>query len=287
MLQKYNSRLANSIIWNLFLLTAGAFLMTACIQCLAAPHDFLAGGIMGLSLLTAYLFPSLPPLVLYGLYCMPIYLIGWFFVGRRFLLYTIYGTFMVTFFSFFINFQIPVENDLYAAIAGGVLHGAGCGMMLRSLGSSGGTDIIAILLKRRWNFPVGQFNFIFNAVIFICAGFRLPLDSIIASIIMIFISSNTLEYVVSMFNHRKLVIIISSCGEEIAEAILVSERYGVTMLRGKGCYSGTDREIMLTVTTNVALKRLETLVFAIDPKAIFIVENTFYVNGGQFSQSSG
>lgn len=284
MLQKYNSTLANSIIWNLFLLTVGAFLMTVCIQCIAAPHDFLAGGIMGVSLLITYIWPGIPPLVLYGLFCLPIYLVGWFFVGRKFLLYTVYGTAMVTFLSFFVNFQIPIENEIYAAITGGVLHGAGCGMMLRSLGSSGGTDIIAILLKQRWNFPIGQFNFIFNAVIFLCGASRLPFDLIVASMIMIFISSNTLEYVMGMFNRRKLVLIISSRGEEVAEAILVSEKYGVTMIRGKGCYSGTDREIMLTVTNNVALKRLETLVFCIDPQALFIVENTFYVSGGQFSR---
>ncbi len=63
----------------------------------------------------------------------------------------------------------------------------------------------------------------------------------------------------------------------------MSERFGVTVMRGKGAYSGTDREILLTVTNNVALKRLENLVDSIDPNALFIVDNAFYVSGGQFS----
>ena len=88
------------------------------------------------------------------------------------------------------------------------------------------------------------------------------------------------------FNRRKLVFIISDHGEEISEAILVTERFGATMLRGKGAYSGSDREILLTVTNNIALKRLENLVFSIDRNAIFIVENTFYVSGGQFARRS-
>ena len=69
---------------------------------------------------------------------------------------------------------------------------------------------------------------------------------------MMFISANTLEYVVGLFNHRKLVMIISEKGEEVSEAILASERFGVTLIRGKGAYSGGDREILLTVTNNVA-----------------------------------
>ncbi len=268
MLQKYNRKLANSIPWNLLLLTVGATLMTICVQCVAAPHDFLAGGIMGLSLLLTYIWHGMPPLVLYAALCVPVYIAGWFLVGRRFLLYTIYGTFITV------------------AIVGGVLHGAGCGMMLRTLGSSGGTDIIAILLKQRWNIPIGQFNFLFNAALFLCGAFRLSLDMIVASMIMVFISSHTLEYVLGMFNRRKLVLIISDRGEEIGEAILASEKFGVTLLRGKGAYSGTDREILLTVTNNVALRRLETLVCSIDPNALFVVENTFYVSGGQFARQN-
>ena len=260
--------------------------MTICVQCVAAPHDFLAGGIMGLSLLLTYIWHGMPPLVLYAALCVPVYIAGWFLVGRRFLLYTIYGTFITVAMSYFINFEIPIENEIYAAIVGGVLHGAGCGMMLRTLGSSGGTDIIAILLKQRWNIPIGQFNFLFNAALFLCGAFRLSLDMIVASMIMVFISSHTLEYVLGMFNRRKLVLIISDRGEEIGEAILASEKFGVTLLRGKGAYSGTDREILLTVTNNVALRRLETLVCSIDPNALFVVENTFYVSGGQFARQN-
>ena len=95
--------------------------------------------------------------------------------------------------------------------------------------------------------------------------------------------SNLASMGIYIFNRRKLVFIISDHGEEISEAILVSERFGVTVMRGKGAYSGTDREILLTVTNNVALKRLENLVDSIDPNALFIVDNAFYVSGGQFS----
>ncbi|WP_297047933.1 YitT family protein [uncultured Desulfovibrio sp.] len=284
MLTTYNRKRTESVWWNLLWLTVGAFLMTVCVQGVAAPHNFLAGGVMGVALLLTYWAHGLPPLVWYLALCLPIYVIGWFLLGRRFLLYTFYGTVAMNVFGQFLQFELSFTNDVYAALVGGVLNGAASGIMLRTLGSSGGTDVFAILLKERWNIPIGQFNFLFNATLFLIGAFRLPADLIVASILMMFVASQTLEYVLGMFNRRKLVLVISSRGEEIGEAILASERYGATMIRAKGAYSGTDREILLTVTNNVALKRLENLVYTIDPHALFIVENTFYVSGGQFAR---
>lgn len=285
-LQSYNKALAESVVWNLLWLTLGSVLMAICIQSVAAPHGFLSGGVMGVGLLVNYWTGTLTPLVWYSLLCVPVYALGWFCVGKRFLLYTAYGTLCTTLFSFFITFEIPITNEVYATVVGGVLHGAACGIMLRTLGSSGGTDVVAVLLKERWNVPIGQFNFLFNSLLFLTAASHMALDLIVASMLMMFISASTLEYVLGLFNRRKLVMIISDHGEEISEAILVTERFGATLVRGKGAYSGSDREILLTVTNNVALKRLENLVFSIDPRALFIVENTFYVSGGQFARRS-
>ena len=285
-LHSYNKALAESVVWNLLWLTLGSVLMAICIQSVAAPHGFLSGGVMGVALLVGYWSDTLTPLVWYSVLCVPVYVLGWFWVGKRFLLYTAYGTLCTTLCSFLITFTIPIESEVYATVVGGVLHGAACGIMLRTMGSSGGTDVVAVLLKERWSVPIGQFNFMFNCLLFLTAASRMPLDQIVASMLMMFISANTLEYVLGLFNRRKLVMIISDHGEEISEAILVTERFGATLVRGKGAYSGSDREILLTVTNNVALKRLENLVFSIDPRALFIVENTFYVSGGQFTRSS-
>ena len=285
-LHSYNKALAESVVWNLLWLTLGSVLMAICIESVAAPHGFLSGGVMGVALLVGYWSDTLTPLVWYSVLCVPVYVLGWFCVGKRFLLYTAYGTLCTTLCSFLITFTIPIESEVYATVVGGVLHGAACGIMLRTMGSSGGTDVVAVLLKERWNVPIGQFNFMFNCLLFLTAASRMRLDLIVASMLMMFISASTLEYVLGLFNRRKLVMIISDHGEEISEAILVTERFGATLVRGKGAYSGSDREILLTVTNNVALKRLENLVFSIDPRALFIVENTFYVSGGQFARRS-
>ncbi len=280
----YNPKLAESVWWNLFLLTIGSGFYALGIQSVALPHNFVAGGVMGISMLGWYFTDFLTVPVWYFAISIPVFIFGWFFVGRIFLLYSLYATICTTLWGSVFTFTIPVENQFYAAIFASALTGTGSGIMLRSFGSSGGTDIIAIAVRERWNMPVGTFSFLFNLVVFSVAAFRMDLDIVIASTIMLFINSNVSEYMLRIFNQRKTVFIISEHGEQICEAINLLRQYGVTLIRGKGAYSGNNKEILITVTSNVYLKQLENVVFSIDEKAIFIVENTFYVSGGQFAR---
>ena len=121
-LQSYNKALAESVVWNLLWLTLGAVLMAICIQSVAAPHGFLSGGIMGVGLLVNYWTGTLTPLVWYAMLCVPVYVLGWFCVGKRFLLYTAYGTLCTTLFSFFITFNIPITNEIYATVVLSLIH---------------------------------------------------------------------------------------------------------------------------------------------------------------------
>ncbi len=280
----YNRQLAESVWWNLFLLTVGGAFVAVGIQAVAVPHHFVSSGIMGIAMITWYLTDFLTVPYLYALLSAPLFIIGWFFVGRQFFFYSLYGAAIIAVWGSLIHFTIPVQNDLLAAVLAGVCVGTGGGIMLRSFGSSGGVDIIAIILRERYNISVGAFSFCFNFLVFASAAMQFSLDLVIISCIMLFINMNILESVLKLFNQRKMVIIISKQGEEICEAINLMSRFGVTFLRGKGGYSGSNREILLTVTNNIYLKELESIVFSIDAHALFVVENTFYVSGGQFSR---
>lgn len=282
---RVNTKLAESVLWNLFLLTAGSFFYAAGAQCLAAKHGFLTGGVYGTALLTWYITKLLDPPAWYVLLNIPVLALAWFSVGRHFLLYTMYGVLATSLFGGMINsYAIPIQNEFYAAVAGGVLCGAGSGIILRSMGSGGGLDVVAIMLRERWNIAIGRFSFCFNVLLFGVGAFFIALDTVVVSIMFVFINAAVLEQVMGLFNQRKTVFIISENGEAICEAIVQLERFGATLIRGKGGFLGTDREIILTVTNNIALKRLEHLVFSLDEHALFIVENTFYVSGGQFAR---
>jgi uncharacterized membrane-anchored protein YitT (DUF2179 family) len=278
-------RLSASILWNLLLLTLGAFFYAAGAQCIVAKQGFLTGGVYGTGLLIWYATQVLDPPTWYFLLNIPLFALAWFKVGRQFLLYTAYGVFMTSVFGDMISgYAIPIKNELYAAVAGGILCGTGGGLSLRSMGSSGGMDVVAIMLRERWNIAIGRFTLCFNATLFLAGVSFIALDQIMVSVIFVFIQSSVLEQVIGLFNQRKLVFIISDNGKAICEAIAKIERHGATLLSAQGAYSGLEREIVLTVTNNIALKRLEHLVFGMDEQALFIVENTSYVSGAQFAR---
>lgn len=275
-----------SPVWNILLLTIGSAFFSIGAQGIAANHGFLTGGIFGTGLLAWYATGIFTPSTWYVLLNIPLFLVAWFQIGRQFFFYSLYGSVATAVISSFISFQLPIENHFYAAVAAGVLCGTGTGLMLRTLGSGGGLDLIGVILNRRWNIGVGRFSFTYNAVMFLAAAATMSLDLIIVSFMQVFIASGTLDYVLRWGSGRKMVYVVCERGEEICEAIIAEGYSGATILKGKGAYSGDDREIILTVTNNILLRRLENLVFELDPTALFIVENTFYVSGSRYPRKS-
>jgi uncharacterized membrane-anchored protein YitT (DUF2179 family) len=183
-----------------------------------------------------------------------------------------------------IEIEIGVQNQVYAALAGGFVCGAGHGLILRSLGSGGGLDVLAILLNQKFSIGVGKFYFAYNMVLYTFSLTYLSIDLFIASILLMFITTTTMEYVLAMFSQRKLVYIISDKSRELTRAVTADLQRGATLIKARGAYTGKDKEIIMTITNNVQLKRLEEMVFTIDPAAFFIVENTFNVIGLGFSR---
>ena len=280
-------RLSQSPLWNLLLLTIGSSLISIGAQTVAAHHGFLTGGIVGTSLLAWYATDMLSPAVWYLMLNIPLFAISWFQIGRQFFFYSMYGSLATAVISMSLQgVQLPIENPFYAAVAAGVLGGTGVGIMLRSLGSGGGLDLIGVILNRRWNIGIGRFSFCYNAVMFLAAMTTISLDLVIVSFIQVFIAAGTMEYVLRLGSGRKMVYIVCERGEEICEAIIAEGYGGATILKGKGAYSGDNREIILTVTNNILLRRLENLVFDLDSSALFIVENTFYVSGARYPRKS-
>ena len=162
--------------------------------------------------------------------------------------------------------------------------GAGAGIYLHSFGSVGGSDIIAIILNQKFNIRIGRFFFYFNLVLFSLSLGFLKLDLILYSLVLTFIVSQVMDYFLSMFNQRKLVIVISDKSDVIAQAIIEKLQRGVTFLYGRGGYTGKQKKVMLTVVNNYQLKRLEEKVYGIDSNAFFITAGTFNVIGKGFSR---
>ncbi|GAB7081750.1 YitT family protein [Megalodesulfovibrio paquesii] len=271
-----------AIYKNLLLLAFGAVLYAAGYNGFALPNQLLSGGVSGVSMLLYYVLGVPSPAIWYALLNVPLYVLGWVGVSRRFFWYSLVGATMLTLGLEFIAPLSQVDDPMLAALAGGALMGAGMGIALHSMGSLGGTDIIAILVFQRFSFPVGRFNFLINALILGGGLATLPLEAVLYSLAMIYVSSYTLEYFLGVFNQRKMALIISDQHICIADAITHKLHRGCTLLSGEGGYTHNPKKVVLAVVNNIQIKRLEELVYSHDPRAFMITLSTSSVLGEGF-----
>ena len=273
-----------SIPWNLFLITLGSVILAVGLKSIIIPHGMITGGFSGLSILLLYYTDALTPALWFLLLNIPVFIIGWKFISKRFLYYSLYGMIVLTISLDLASFKIDITDPWLAALAGGIFFGTGAGIVFRSLGSSGGNDIISILLNQKFGIRIGTYNFIFSFVLFIFSFGTMETDLILYSMATSYIASLVMEYCMTLFNQRKMVIIISEKSRPIADAITKKLNRGATFLKGEGAYTGKSKDIILTVVHTFQIKRIEEVVFGIDPDAFLITENTLNVLGKGFSQ---
>lgn len=276
-------KMSYTIPWNLFLLTFGSFLAAIAIKAVIIPNAFLPSGISGLGLLVYYIFPQLSSGVWIFLLNVPVFIVGWFFISKKFFLYSLYGLISLSVCIELVPWTVAFEDKWLAVLAGGVVLGIGSGISLRSLGSTGGIGILQILAREKLGIKVGQFSMGFNAVVLGVGTIWLNLNDVLYSLAMIYIASAAIDGVQRLFNQRKLVLIITTFPEDVVGAIMAKLGRGTTLLNAKGGYTGKEKTVIMTVVDSFRIKRLEATVFTIDPAAFVIIESTFSVLGKGFS----
>ena len=277
-------RVTMSVPWNIFLLTLGGLVYTFGLKAFAVPHGFISGGLFGLAMFIFYQTNFMTVAAWYALLSVPVAIIAWRYLSRRFVLYSLYGTFVTIVAAQFITYSAPVSEPLLAAIAGGTVCGVGIGIMLRSLGSDGGLTMVAMVLYQKFNLKIGGFSLCFNIFLFGMGLLYMDINLVLYSIILVFVYSSIMDYSMNVTNERKMVLIVSDKAEEMAAEIMEKLHRGVTFLYTKGAYTNQERYVILAVIHNYQLKRMEELVYRIDPKAFLIIENTYNVIGRGFSE---
>lgn len=275
---------AFTVPWNLLLLTAGALLVAFAVKSVAVPHGLLTGGVAGLALLCFYQLPALDAGIWFFLLNVPIMLLGLKMVSRRFVLYSLYGMAATSLLIDHVTYVLPVADPWLAVIACGVTLGAGIGVALRSLGSTGGADILAVIVRERYSMPVGQFEFLFNLIVFALGLAFLKLEVVLYSVAMNFLVSWVVDACLSLFSERRMALVISQHPEGIVQAVLNTLGRGATILDARGGWSGEERKVVLTMLNNLEMKRLEELIYNIDPDAFTIMGSGFHVLGQGFSK---
>jgi uncharacterized membrane-anchored protein YitT (DUF2179 family) len=161
----------------------------------------------------------------------------------------------------------------------GIIFGVGVGITLRSAGSSGGTDILSVMVLTRFSVRLGNTVLAFNSAVLIMTAILFSLESALYTLIFIYVTAHFMDLVVTGLSQRKAVMIISRSQEEIVKSIIRELDRGVTVIAGRGGYSGESNNIVYTVITFRELSRIKRLIQAIDPDAFVVVTDTTEVMG--------
>lgn len=268
-------------IRDYLMITAGAFLYGVSISLFLDPNNLAPGGVTGIAVILNRLTPlSTGTLML--LLNIPILCAGLWKFGLRFLVSTIYATFMC---SLFINLisALPVltREPLPAALAGGVFMALGLGLVFRAGATTGGTDIIVKFLRLRYrHLKTGRLFFLIDILIVLAS---LPVfkdvNTVLYAIIAVLVNSRVFDEVLYGRDEARLLYIISDRSERIAERILKELDAGATYLQGRGGYSNTPRDVILCVIRNTMAPRAEEIVKQEDPMAFLIISSATEIYG--------
>ena len=269
-----------SVVFNCGLIVCGSIVFVIGMNSILVPQKLLSGGLVGTALIIHYMIPSFDIGLTYFVLNIPLLLLGWFHVSRRFMLYTIFG---MSFFSVAANIiktpTVQLSDPMLAALFAGVICGVGGGVILRSLGSAGGLDIFAVYVNKRFGLRPGVVIMASNALVLVAGAAFFDVEKALYSLIYVYSSSRVIDVVLTGFNRRKALIIISKESHEIADRILFHVNRGVTYLKGEGGYTGEERDVIFTVTTLTELPRMKDIVYNIDPDAFMVVNDTLEVLG--------
>lgn len=253
------------------------------------PNGLNAGGISGLSMLIVHLigWGSVGSLTL--LLNLPLFAVSGLRIGRKFVIGSLVGMlFSSIFIDLFTIIPVPRTETLIGCVYGGVICGAGLGVVFAEGASTGGSDIIVRFLKMKWqHIPIGRINICFDLAVAILTGIVFhDISRTLYSGIAIFICGKVIDSVVYSFDYSKVALIISKEHEKIAAAINEKLERGATYLDGEGSYSGEPRKIVLSAVKKHQIAELKQLVVEIDPDAFIIVQEAHQVLGDGFSRYS-
>ena len=277
------------LIRSLLLVTVGSVIFALGFDLFLEPAGFTCGGVSGIAMLIVYAVDCkwLTVGILSALINIPLFFFGYRHSGKYFFFGSMVGMAVTSVcFDLFALLPVPEVEPLIACIFGGVMIGAGLGIVFIGGASTGGVDIVARLLKLKFrNFPIGKILLAMDLCTAVVTGIVYgELNNTLYSAITLFLSSAVLDKVVYGLDYAKVALIISDRYEEIAKAIDEQLDRGLTMLQGKGYYMRSDKYVLLSAVKRKQLAQLKELVMTIDPCAFIILQDAHQVLGDGFKR---
>jgi uncharacterized membrane-anchored protein YitT (DUF2179 family) len=262
----------------------GAVFASIGLEIFLVPNNIIDGGIVGISIISSYL-TDLPLGLFIFLLNLPFLYVGYKHIGKTFVLSTLFG---VTVLSIGVTILKPVpgltQDMLLAAVFGGITLGIGVGIIIRYGGSLDGTEIVAIILDKSTPFSIGEIVMFFNIFILSSAGFFFGWDKAMYSIIAYFIAFKVIDLTIEGLDESKAVFIVTDFPDEITQVLMARLGRGVTILEGKGGFTGESKSVLYSVITRLEIAKLKGIIADIDENAFVTFNDVHEVMGGRFKK---
>jgi uncharacterized membrane-anchored protein YitT (DUF2179 family) len=276
-------------VFSYFWMALGAFFAAFAIKVFLIPNNVIDGGVVGVAMILASLLGQHYLAIFLVILNLPFLYLAHRSIGKSFLAHMLFAVVFfaasLVFIQQFMAFTFSGEM-LEVVVIGGAILGIGLGLIIRYGGCIDGTEILGIITNRATGFTVGQVVLVCNIFIFAAAGlafqdWHTPLLSLITYLVVI----KVMDSVIVGLDETKSVLIISKHSKEIADAIIHELGLGLTIMYGRGGFSGDEREILYVIVERLQLADLKELIYRFDASAFIAVENLHEIaNGNQGTQ---
>lgn len=274
-----------AILRKTFFLTLGALIAAFAIECFLVPNQIIDGGIVGVSIILNHFFDKFGLGMFIFVLNIPFFLLAFNKIGKKFVLQTIYAIIALSLsVNYFHHFETITAQPILIVVFGGILLGTGVGLVLKSGGSMDGTEILSVVLSKKFGFSVGEWIMAFNVIIYTAAGFVFGVENAMYAILTYLVAYKVIDIVQEGFNTSKAVRIVSSKSREIGSELMETLELGVTYVKGTGAFSGKETEIIFCVVSRLELNKLKEIAKSIDNRAFITVEDVHETYGGQLKK---
>ncbi len=289
--QKPTLKKVQTIAADYIVIAAGAVLYAMSVVIFTAPNNIAPGGMTGVATMLNYLF-SLPLGTMIFVLNIPLFIWGAIENGISFLTKTIIGTALVSVSIDVLTPILPIYTGdaILAAGFGGVLHGIGLGLIFYRGGSTGGTDIVALNIHKHFPFvSTGTIILITDIAILVMVFFVYQsIESVLYALLTIFVSIKVIDAVSygTSRGNGKLMFVITDYHSKVSDGIMQNLHRGVTLLSGKGAYSGTNKQIIMCAVRPQEVYKITSIIKSIDSHAFVIVTTAGIIKGEGFVVNS-
>lgn len=281
---KWNEKKGIQVLCDILVCIIGSALVGTALSVFTIPNEIAPGGISGLSTALAYVL-GVRVSVLSLVLNIPIMLAAYRLLGKRSFFYTLLSTALLSGFIELASF-LPVYtgNILIAAVYGGVLTGIGIGILFLRNITTGGTDLIALMLHKAFpNVPNGTILAVIDGIVVLIAVlvFR-KIEVALTSVLTIYFSSKVIDLIAQGVDYAKVIYIVTDKGKELSAVLNSSTDRGNTVIKAFGGYTGAEKQLVITVTRRNVLAQTLRLIHATDPAAFTFVTDSTEVHGEGF-----